>query len=170
MVEKPIADFTTTSPAILPNSTIYFTNNSSNGSSLFWDFGDGNTSTDSNPWNNYVTEGSYNATLTVSNGICTDSVLIQVVEVLDVTGIADKNELNIEIYPNPTTNNVTVDFGQSVKNAQIIITDLSGKKVFEKQNINDSATNLTLINMSSGVYFVSVLINEQSSVFKLIIE
>lgn len=170
VVEKPIADFTTTSPAILPNSTIYFTNNSSNGSSLFWDFGDGNTSTDSNPWNNYVTEGSYNATLTVSNGICADSVLIQVVEVLDVTGIADKNELNIEIYPNPTTNNVTVDFGQSVKNAQIIITDLSGKKVFEKQNINDSATNLTLINMSSGVYFVSVLINEQSSVFKLIIE
>lgn len=170
VVEKPVADFTSSSPAILPNATVYFTNNSTNSSSLFWDFGDGNTSTDTNPWNDYVNEGTYNVTLTASNGICTDSILIQMVEVLDVTGISEANNMLIELYPNPTANNVTVNFGQNVQNAQIIITDLSGKKVLEEQNINDSSVNLTLINISSGVYFVKVQVNEQTSVFKLIVE
>ncbi|MFT7157952.1 MAG: hypothetical protein ACI8Q1_002977, partial [Parvicella sp.] len=40
-------------------STVTFTNSSTNANGYFWDFGDGNTSTDINPWNVYADTGSY---------------------------------------------------------------------------------------------------------------
>ncbi|MEX0811979.1 MAG: PKD domain-containing protein [Chitinophagales bacterium] len=42
--------------------------------SWFWEFGDGKTSTQQNPKNNYILSGQYNVELTVSNAIgCTES-------------------------------------------------------------------------------------------------
>ncbi|MCB9360567.1 MAG: PKD domain-containing protein [Flavobacteriales bacterium] len=47
-------------------STITFTNNSTNGSSYIWDFGDGNTSTSTNPSHTYTAPGSYTVSLITS--------------------------------------------------------------------------------------------------------
>ena len=61
---------------------VEFTNNSSNGNSFFWDFGDNTTSTDVNPSHLYASSGTYQVTLVVSdiNGCFTpDSVVFEVV-------------------------------------------------------------------------------------------
>lgn len=50
----------------LPNPVI-FNNNSANGNSFFWDFGDGTTSTDVNPSHVYGGPGNYTVTLVVSD-------------------------------------------------------------------------------------------------------
>lgn len=66
---RAMADFLT-EPSIpaeipLPNAAVQFSNLSTNGVSFFWDFGDGNVSTDENPLHNYQESGSYTVTLTV---------------------------------------------------------------------------------------------------------
>lgn len=61
---------------------VVFSNNSSNGNSFFWDFGDNTTSTLENPSHLYTTSGTYEVTLVVSdaNGCFTpDSVVFEVV-------------------------------------------------------------------------------------------
>lgn len=47
-----------------------FTNQSINGTSFNWNFGDGNTSTDLNPSNVYTTPGTYDVELIVDGGAC----------------------------------------------------------------------------------------------------
>ncbi len=51
-------------------ANVSFTNNSSNGLTYLWDFGDGNTSTDENPLHTYTNLGTYTVTLTASAGVC----------------------------------------------------------------------------------------------------
>jgi len=56
-------------------ATINFTNLSNNGVSYVWYFGDGNTSTSTNPSHTYTSNGIYNVSLAVNGGACgTDSV------------------------------------------------------------------------------------------------
>ena len=65
------ADFTAnvTASCSAPQ-TVLFTNLSSNAGSYFWDFGDGNTSTDENPSHLYTSFGTFNVTLIADGGTC----------------------------------------------------------------------------------------------------
>lgn len=79
---SPVISFTATPLTVCINEPISFTNNSIGLSSTTWNFGDGGTSTLSNPTHSYATSGNYYAYLTgTSNGNgcpSTDSVLINV--------------------------------------------------------------------------------------------
>ena len=69
-----------TATVCIPDPVI-FDNNSANGNDFFWNFGDGNTSTDVNPTHLYASPGVYNVVLVVSdtNGCFTpDSVQFEV--------------------------------------------------------------------------------------------
>jgi len=50
--------------------TVNFTNNSVNANSYLWDFGDGTTSTETNPSHTYTSLGNYNVILTANAGAC----------------------------------------------------------------------------------------------------
>lgn len=68
--------FTVNANNVCEPATIIFTNTSafSPGASFLWEFGDGNTSTLLNPIHQYLTPGSYDVSLTVSNIVgCTDT-------------------------------------------------------------------------------------------------
>ena len=153
---KPIADFTSTSPAVLPNTTVYFTNNSTNANSYNWDFGDGNTSTDINPWHAYSGLGTYTVTLTASNGNCPDSILTQVVEVISDVGINENSNNQIKLFPNPFTNQITVN-GLSKENANIQIFDVNGKVVYSTQTNGQTTIVLTDVNhLAKGTYVLRI--------------
>ena len=57
---------------------VQFSNQSINATTFYWDFGDGNSSNDENPFHTYATEGSYNVTL-ISDPLspCPDTVVVQ---------------------------------------------------------------------------------------------
>jgi gliding motility-associated-like protein len=54
-------------PLICIPAPVIFSNNSTNGNSFFWDFGDGSTSNQLNPSHNYTVAGNYSITLIVSD-------------------------------------------------------------------------------------------------------
>jgi PKD repeat protein len=57
-----------------PDGKIFFTNASSGAIDYDWTFGDGNSSTETNPVNNYQNPGNYSVTLIAENGYgCTDT-------------------------------------------------------------------------------------------------
>ena len=65
--DGPLASFTfAPNPVCLAPSLVQFTNTSVGGSSYYWDFGDGSSSTLQNPTHAYTTPGNYTVVLTVS--------------------------------------------------------------------------------------------------------
>ncbi len=58
-------------------ATVSFTNLSVNGNNFWWDFGDGNTSTNINPQHTYNNYGTYTVTLIADGGTCGIDTIIQ---------------------------------------------------------------------------------------------
>ena len=75
---KPTASFSAINrTACRPPLMVNFTNTSTAAATYFWDFGDGATSTFTNPSHLYTTYGSFNVKLVVTNFVgCSDSVLL----------------------------------------------------------------------------------------------
>lgn len=59
-------------------ATANFTNNTTGGGTVVWDFGDGATSTQNNPAHTYTAEGSFTVSLTVTNAAGCSQTLTQV--------------------------------------------------------------------------------------------
>jgi PKD repeat protein len=74
--QNPTASFSVYPTEVINNSQIVvFSNYSSFGVTWLWDFGDGKTSIEENPWHKYEYRGVYYVTLTVSSKDgCTDSL------------------------------------------------------------------------------------------------
>ncbi|MBU0488792.1 MAG: PKD domain-containing protein [Bacteroidetes bacterium] len=66
----PQSGFAVSDTIISVGGIVYFTNSSSNADSYFWSFGDGSTSTSTNPWHQYNAAGNYSVTLIAIGGIC----------------------------------------------------------------------------------------------------
>ncbi|OQX79442.1 MAG: hypothetical protein B6D61_03495, partial [Bacteroidetes bacterium 4484_249] len=73
----PVAGFSGSPTVGIEPVNVYFTDESTQGSypltSWFWDFGDGNTSTEQNPEHEYTNAGVYTVSLTVSDGSLEDT-------------------------------------------------------------------------------------------------
>ncbi len=97
-IEALVAD---PAPVVCIPNPVVFTNNSANGNSFYWDFDDGNTSTDVNPSHTYANPGNYDVTLIVSdtNGCYTSDTLIFPVFVGDYSA-------NVVTPPGPICPNV----------------------------------------------------------------
>ena len=80
VVQKPIANFTFTSPpaGCTTPITVTFKSTSSGAVSYLWNFGDGTTSSVANPSHTYTTLGSFTVSLLISNSKgCTDTITKQ---------------------------------------------------------------------------------------------
>lgn len=75
-VGQPYVPYTLASFSVGQNTsctapfTVNFQNNSINGQTYTWNFGDGNTSTQANPTHTYTSMGSYQVTLNADGGAC----------------------------------------------------------------------------------------------------
>lgn len=71
---KPFAEFTFIVGKAPQESVVSFTNYSQDAKTFTWDFGDGTTSTESNPKHFYQNAGSYTVKLTAINSVGTETI------------------------------------------------------------------------------------------------
>lgn len=109
-----------------------FTNNSTNADQYFWDFGDGSTSTDTNPWHDYTTTGNWLVMLVAENSLCPNDTMYLNVSVIDYTTISE-NENALTIYPNPFHDKIYLSGLSSQNTIQINLLSATGELVFSNQ-------------------------------------
>ena len=120
---------------------------------------------------NYVVSsyGTYYVEVTDANGCEVTSNSVSYDE--GPLGTIDISRLEIQVYPNPFRDEVTIDFGRVILDGKINLVDVYGKLVetYELSNMDKYVIERT--NKSSGVYFIELeLEGEYLENIKLIIE
>ncbi|HOY32267.1 MAG TPA: C25 family cysteine peptidase [Bacteroidales bacterium] len=161
----PSADFSFT----VNNSTVDFTDLSTNATTYSWDFGDGNTSILANPTHTYAASGSYTVQLTVNNGCGTNTVSKNVV--INATAVIEESSIeNVNIFPNPASaHTVFFSFEYLYEPVTITIFDILGNSIDKIEHINHSNDPVTITydidHLQSGMYFV-VFNNKNKNLIK----
>jgi PKD repeat protein len=153
----------------LPNAIIGFTNNSSLATSYLWNFGDGNTSTDQNPWNSYDAAGNYEVELIAMSAGCANDTLTVTITVNAAVGITTNETIELSIWPIPFTNELTlVGLNQfTSKSLQVMILDVSGRLVHQVRVDNPQYVFVVdaLSILSKGSYLLQVVSKETNETF-----
>jgi len=160
--ESPVADFS----EVISGGEVSFTNTSSSFDTIFWDFGDGNTSTDTNPIHTYAESGVYNVSQTITKCGKSDTK-IKTIEV-SVLNTENFNQKKLRVYPNPTSGNLNLHFEKSYKEISIIISNLSGKTVLATSANNIAKITLDISSLSKGLYILNIITDDGFYVEKII--
>jgi PKD repeat protein len=150
----PIASFNSSNVGL----TVNFTNTSSNGTTYFWNFGDGTTSTQSDPTHIYAANGLYNVMLIASNDCGSDTTYFNVD--LTTVSIADNGSNgSIMVYPNPSRGSITLDLNGMIAD-KVELIDVTGRILSTNYLVNDRMT-YNLNEFGAGVYYFRVSAGEQ---------
>ncbi len=167
---------------ILPNAEfevatncfeVTFNNASNNATSYEWDFGDGNTSTETSPGHTYAQAGMYTVQLIAQTNDLSDTLTQEISVLCDtMSAINPINVLEVKVYPNPTNNKAIVQtpFGQQA--IQAYLYNAQGEILRTIQpNLMDGRFVIEASNLGSGLYFI-VVKNADNTQFtsKLIVE
>lgn len=142
VMENPVARFAIypTTPINIPGEIMYTDNRSANATEYFWDFGDGNTSTDPEPQHLYNKEGEFSITLIARNDNgCADTTVL-------ASGVKTVNDGQL-LIPNafiPNTsgpgsgnllnNEVFLPLVQNPTRFQMMVFNRWGELMFESTN------------------------------------
>ncbi len=176
---ESLADTVTVTVNPLPDATftfndqgleVSFTPNANGLTSYSWDFGDGNDSGLENPTHTYAAEGTYTVTLTtVSADGCTDASTTSIVVLAIGINRISEAFSQVQIFPNPTENVVTINFGNTFNKIGLVVMDIYGKTVMVEQYVQTNGQVLDVSNLASAAYFVILTDDKgQSASFKLI--
>ncbi|MFT7614892.1 MAG: hypothetical protein ACI9J3_003879 [Parvicellaceae bacterium] len=83
----------------------------------------------------------------VSTCTCTSSCTV---------GVDEIEELNVSIYPNPSSGNFAVTFEGIIENVSVKLIDTQGKIAYKSNVQNASSVNVSANDLSAGIYFLSI--------------
>ena len=114
--------------------------------------------------NNYII--SFNSGFVADKSILKTKLNFPFVVKTSVTNINIRNNNNnIAIFPNPTTNNLTISNLSS--NAEIKLYDLTGNLVFSKLNVTENKTNINISTLSKGIYILKIKFKDRELIKKI---
>lgn len=97
------------------------------------------------------------------NGLTTNCLDPQTV------GEEEMEQLSFSMYPNPSAGHTLIQLPRMFSDINVLVTDLSGRRVFEERISNADHIDLNIVE-NAGVYLVSVMADERTSVQRLIIK
>lgn len=161
----PVSGFTTS----IDEYQVNFTNTSSGADTYFWDFGDGDTSTSTNPTHTFAFNGTYYVQLIAKYSCLSDTTTILITII--VSSINETSENEISVFPNPSKGVVNIQVPKSYKNFAFSVYDMCGKIVYSGNSGSLKGDNIIAIdlrNKEKGLYFITIEIDGKS--LKRIIE
>ncbi len=141
------------------SNQITFTNTSINASAYTWNFGDGNTSSTTNPIHQFPAAGSYTITLTANKcgkqNTTTQTIIVTLTDVL-----SQKYQNNYwTISPNPTTTYISVSSNKNEK-LSFKIYNVTGSII--KGGFFNSEKEINVDKLPEGIYFLQLFNNDIS--------
>ncbi|HAD12041.1 MAG TPA: hypothetical protein DCF33_06335 [Saprospirales bacterium] len=154
-----------------------------------WNFGDGTSSNEQNPYHIYAQPGTYTVTLTIEALDCFSSISFEVDTEnpwnfgqtpaqlgLSGSGSVAVNEKVVfegaKLFPNPATSDLTIAFNTSVAMAyELRISDLNGKTLIRNQQTANSGLNSARINVASlvpGLYLAEIRTGESVKTIRFV--
>ena len=141
-----------------------------------WDFGDGSTSTLPAPTHIYTVDSLYNVCLkifTAAGDSCeychtigidsmgnvirtTPGFILNVINPTTVSVNDIANENTLSIYPNPASENITINFSSTSKHISIKIYDATGRLVKNIENVKSGENTINISELESGLYLINV--------------
>lgn len=94
------------------------------------------------------------------------SILVDIIR----SDLDEKSIGEINVYPNPFSDIINVDFATSQTNGIVKILDVSGRVVIEKRVNHNQSIQIDLAKVPSGIYIVSVEMNQKICYAKIIKE
>jgi len=76
---------------------------------------------------------------------------------LEASGLSIVQKGFVSLYPNPASDELSIDFGAKVEKATLSILDLQGRTVMAKTFANTQVDNLDISSLNSGIYFVKMV-------------
>ena len=162
-VNKPEAAFTSE----ISGLSVYFSNQSQSftNSNLtwFWDFGDGNTSTEAEPEHTYSSAGNYTVKLRAIDCLFSDTMQQNII--LSVTGTAPTQQPGYRIYPQPASDFVHLEFS-GTSPVSCSLRSITGQLLREVKPNRISAT-IPTTGLPAGLYFLHLQSKGKSDILKI---
>jgi uncharacterized protein YjdB len=119
-------------------------------------------------WDQTISE---NIEINLQMGMCSGTVTIDDVELID-NGILSVDETAlklINLYPNPVSDILNVEFANADVNREIVIFDIKGQMIHQ-QSANERNTQIDIASLNTtGVLIVKIKTNNQCNVYKIIV-
>ena len=166
----------TPTQGVAPLVVVFYDQSQGNPTSWYWNFGDGNSSSQQNPAHQYDSTGVYDITLTIVNGSDVKSITkYGFVDVL-VDGIElNNNAISVQVFPNPYSNstniayslinnsNVKIEVYSSL--GQLVSVLYDGEQTAGPHKYSFSAASH---GFGAGVYYLRMTIDDKTITKKLI--
>ena len=159
--ESPVTDFTSKDLGLMqvsfkPTNLTY--------AKYEWFFGEGGTSTQTQPVYQYLYTGNFNVTLKATNAAgCATSITKRASATTNINNFNNNNA--ISIYPNPNNGKFTVN-NPEANTINIEVFNVLGEKVYSKIS-NEANTVVELNSHAKGVYLVKVTSNGSTTTTKI---
>jgi PKD repeat protein len=152
--QPPAAGFTVNDDTLyLPSALLACTNTSASATVYNWDFGDGNTSSGSDPWNNYASAGIYTVILVAGNGFCPQDTAVEPIVVMDVSGIGENpGDPVTNVYPNPVSDVLQISSGMEITGYEVY--DALGKVLMAQKNAPVKNVLIDVRRLNPGTYYL----------------
>jgi hypothetical protein len=114
-------------------------------------------------------DGTYNYTITADNyedlsgEVVVNGSVITVTVILTPVGINDKNQVKVNLYPNPTKGNITIESSQLIK--QLSLFTFDGKQILTEQTPSDQ---LNIEHLENGIYLLKIDCNANTITKRII--
>jgi len=87
---------------------------------------------------------------------------------ININGLNTIESTSIKVFPNPTNGLVNIDFENSIKVLKVTISDIFGKEIKQFNFENRNVLQLNISELSNGIYFLNLIVNDQNTVYKII--
>lgn len=170
---SPIAGFSFDTPQ---GNVVSFTNEtvfSMEAPNYSWDFGDGQTSTETSPVHTYQNDGNYIVVLTAENS-CGVSTSSSIVEIMTVGTAELLGSSSVSISPNPTSKDFTLSIeGSHLGSYQVALFNNLGQLVEEQKQLKSGTLSkfyFKVVELPAGTYFIKIKSDEGQLARKLVVE
>ena len=138
----------------IQNAEVTFNNTSAYSESFDWNFGDGDSSTDTSPVYTFNSAGNHTVSLMAGNCSGFRDTIWKTINIttLNVNPL-DKN-VNFSLYPNPAQDFITIISNESTESAYQILN--AKGKLIQVGKMNLESKTIDIRSLHAGVYFIQL--------------